>query len=97
MSCLAIDNLCHNTIKCYLSAVRHLHIADGLGDPGISEMARLEQVLRGIKSMQARGKVKEKQRLPISIDLLHKMRGVCSLSGCKDAMGGLFALLLRFL
>ena len=85
VSCLAMDNLCHNTIKCYLSAVRHLHIADGLGDPGISKMARLEQVLRGIKSMQARGKVKERQRLPISIELLHKMRGVWMREASADA------------
>lgn len=85
VSFLAIDNLCHNTIKCYLSAVRHLHIAEGWGDPGISKMARLEQVLRGIKSMQARGKTKERPRLPISIDLLHKLRGVWQREATVDA------------
>ena len=85
MAYLATDNLCHNTIKCYLSAVRHLHIAEGLGSPGISSMARLEQVLRGIKSMQARGNVKERPRLPITIELLHKMRRVWQEEATGDA------------
>ncbi len=37
-------------------------------------MARLEQVLRGIKSTQAKDKRKEKPRLPISIDIVRKMK-----------------------
>ena len=55
---LAIEKLCHNTIKCYLAAIRHLHIAVGAGDPGISHMPKLEQVLKGIKSSQAKEKSK---------------------------------------
>lgn len=73
---LALENLSHNTIKCYLSAIRHLHIDRGLGDPGISKMARLEQVLRGVKSVQAKRNIKEKPRLPISLDILRKLRTV---------------------
>ena len=42
--------LCHSTIKCYLSAVRQMHVAEGYGDPRMS-MVRLEQVLKGIKSL----------------------------------------------
>ena len=40
--------------KCYLSAVRQMHVVEGYGDPRLSSMARLEQVLKGIKSLQAR-------------------------------------------
>ena len=39
--------------------MRHLHVAENHGDPGISGgMVRLEQVMRGIKSTQARGGTK---------------------------------------
>ena len=75
VSHIANNNLCHSTIKSYLSAVRHLHIAEGRGDPGISSMARLEQVLKGVKLVQARtppqGRV---VRLPITLDLLRRMK-----------------------
>ena len=50
----AEGKLCHSTIKCYLSAVRQMHVAEGYGDPSMSSMAHLEQVLKGIKSLQAR-------------------------------------------
>ena len=50
----AEGKLCHSTIKCYLSAARQMHVAEGYGDPCMSSMARLEQVLKGIKSLQAR-------------------------------------------
>ena len=52
--CLAIEKISHSTIKCYLCAIRHLHIAVGQGDQQICDMARLEQVLRGVKSTQAK-------------------------------------------
>lgn len=66
VSHLANENLCHSTIKCYLSAIRHLHVAEGYGDPNICNMARLEQVLKGIKSIQAKS-LKKPTRLPIII------------------------------
>ena len=75
VSYLANDHLAHSTIKCYLSAVRHLHIAEGMGDPGIGSMARLEQVLKGIKSVQARTPSQGRApRLPITPDLLRSMK-----------------------
>ena len=65
---LADSKLCHNTIKCYLSAIRHLHTSEGYGDPKISSMARLEQVLKGIKSHQAKAAdTKKTTRLPIHL------------------------------
>ena len=39
-------------------------------------MARLEQVLKGIKLVQAKHNAKAKPRLPISLDILHKLRSV---------------------
>ena len=32
----AEGKLCHSTIKCYLSAVRQMHVAEGYGDPRMS-------------------------------------------------------------
>ena len=46
---LRLEGLCHQTAKSYLSAVRHLQISQGLGDPRISSMPQLELVLPGMK------------------------------------------------
>ena len=75
VSSLANQNLYHSTIKCYLAAVRHLHIAEGYGDPNISSMPRLEQVLKGVKSVQARG-LQRIPRLPITPNHLVNMKEV---------------------
>ena len=72
----AEGKLCHSTIKCYLSAVRQMHVAEGYGDPRMSSMAHLERVLKGIKSLQAGTRGRSLPRLPITPDLLLKMRGV---------------------
>ena len=74
ISQLANENISHSTIKCYLAAVRHLQIATGLGDPRISRMARLEQVLRGIKMVQSQRSQYHQGRLPITPELLRKMK-----------------------
>ena len=73
---LAKQKLTHATIKCYLAAVRHLHIADGAGDPHMGSMAKLEQVLKGIKSIQAKGGAQGRERLPITPELLVKLKRV---------------------
>jgi len=54
---LANDNVSYNSIKSYLSAIQHLQIAHGMGDPGIAIMGKLEQVLKGIKVHQAKSKL----------------------------------------
>lgn len=64
--------------------MRHLHIAEKAGDPEISKMPRLEQVLRGIKLTQARGKKEGSGRQPITIDILSKMRGVWQTKATRD-------------
>ena len=77
VSSLAIQSLCHNTIKSYLAAIRHLHIAEGYGDPHIHAMTRLEQVLKGIKMIQSKGP-KKRERLPITPNHLAKLKEVWS-------------------
>ena len=83
-------------MKCYLSAVRHLHIAEGQGDPGINKMVRLEQVLRGIKSVQARAPPQGRiMRQPITLILLCKMKESWQRGGADCyVVGGSHPLLL---
>ena len=66
----------HKTIKCYLSAVRHFHLEEKLPDPGLCNMARLEHVLRGVKSLQAKQGSQPKPCLPITPTILLKLRKV---------------------
>ena len=57
-------------------AVHHLQIAERRGG-AIQEsnnMPRLEQVMGGVKRTQAEGGKKGKERLPISVEILEKMR-----------------------
>ena len=49
---LAEEGLKHRTIKCYMAGIRHLHIAEGLGDPFLPPLAKLHYVLRGVKWSQ---------------------------------------------
>ena len=51
---VADQGLRHQTIKCYLSAIRHQQISLGFPDPNISTMPRLEQLLRGIKVVRGK-------------------------------------------
>ena len=71
---LANDDVSHSTIKCYLSAVRRLQIANNLPDPQMASMPKLEGVIRGIKSHQALKGGSSKKRLPITPDILWKLK-----------------------
>ena len=71
---LAEDGLAHSTIKSYLSAVRQLQIAEGLPDPFLASMPRLEQEIKGIKVRQGKQGRKPRKKLPITPAILHKMR-----------------------
>ena len=62
----------HQTVKSYLSAVRHMQISQGMGDPNMGSMPRLELVVRGLKRDQA-GQPK-KTRLPITPTILKKIK-----------------------
>ena len=79
----AKEGLKHQTIKSYLSAVRHLQILVGLGDPFLQNMPILEYVLRGVKSVEVKFPTSpQRTRLPITPDILRKVRLVLE----KDKM-----------
>jgi len=82
VSFLAKQGLKHQTIECYLSAIRHLQISNGLKDPFLGElMPKLDYVLRGIKKHQAEQSSDDRTRLPIPPTLLSKMRRPCERFG----------------
>ena len=64
------------TIKVYLSAVRFLHIEEGHGDPFAPSLHRLHYTLQGIKRAEAESGAKKRDRLPISPDILRKIKRV---------------------
>ena len=68
---VANSGLAHQPIKCYLSAIRHLQI---VGDPQISTMPKLEHVLRGIKKEHSKQANITKPRLPMTPNILLKLR-----------------------
>ena len=69
---LRLKRPCNQTAKSYLSAVRQLQIFQGMEDPHISSMPRLELVIRDMKQMQAG--VPSKQWLPITLAILQSIR-----------------------
>ena len=75
---LAEEGLAPKTIKLYLSAIRHLQVSMNLSDPKIGEMARLEQVVKGVKREYAKKNLDKRERLPITPELLMQMKQVWS-------------------
>ena len=72
---LAHNNLKHQSIKTYLSAVRNLQIITGQGDPFHQPLPLLEYVLRGIKSEQAKKSPSpSRTRLSITPEILLSIR-----------------------
>ena len=75
-------NLAHKTIKVYLSAVRNLHITSGDFKAFESQLSpRLERVLKGIKSSQAKTNP-PRIRLPITSSIMYKIRSTLANSPC---------------
>lgn len=73
---MANQRLRHQTMKSYLSTVRHLQIECGCGDPRVESMPRLELILRGVKREQAG--VEKRTRLPITPLVLERLHRVWS-------------------
>ena len=73
-SFLANDNITHTTIKCYFSALRRLQLSHHYPDPLISSFPKLECVVKGIKREQAHKQGGSPKRLPITIEILQKLR-----------------------
>ena len=71
---LSNQELKHQTVKCYLSAVRHLQTGCGGGDPRAESTPLLALALRGTKREQAG--VEKCTRLPITPLILEKLRRV---------------------
>ena len=70
----ANQGLKHQTIKCYLSAIRHLQIDCGGGDPRVESMPLLVLALRGTRREQAG--LEKRTRLPITPVILERLRRV---------------------
>ena len=65
------QGLKYQTMKCYLSAVRHLQVTCGGGDPKVENMPLLELALRGTRKEQSG--IPKRTRLPITPGILRKM------------------------
>ena len=75
VSHLASNNVSHKSIKCYLSAVRHLHIAAVGSELGIGDMTLLGYVLLGIKRTQASsGQAAPRTRLPVTAPVMRLLK-----------------------
>ena len=74
---LAQEGLAHQTIKGYLSVVRHLQISRGLPDPFQQAQPKLVYTLKGIKSTQAKESHRQsRSRLPMTPKILCHMRQI---------------------
>ena len=65
------QRLCHSSVRSYLSAVRHMHIAAGWPDP-LANSLRLQLALKGLKRRKPRAK---DTRLPITPYILKAIKG----------------------
>ena len=66
------DRVCYTTARTYLAAVRHMHIAQGYGDP-LKGCLQLELVLKGLKRQRPRS---QDTRLPITPLVLLRIKSV---------------------
>ena len=79
---LFVRDLAYQTMKSYLSAVRHFQIMSCLGDPFASEMPRLQYVLKGTRVERSKSTPGAKRsRLPITPAILLRMKDVLNRSG----------------
>ena len=75
---LGTESLSHQTLKCYLSAIRHFSIMAGQGDPfRPGAFPVLQYVLRGVR----RNPKPAKPRLPITPEILRHLRTVVKMLG----------------
>ena len=76
VSYLADEPFQFRTIKMYLSGLRFFQIKSGHGDPFSAIMPRLDYVLKGVKRVQATMEGNRRERLPITPDILRKLKGI---------------------
>ena len=65
------SSLSYQSVRSYLSAVRHLQIVNGWPDPALTSFPRLDYALRGVRREAPRSE--RHQRLPITPELLRKI------------------------
>ena len=65
------EHLKHRT---YLSRLRFAQIHQGMGNPFTRDMPRLEYVLTGIKRAESRTSAKPRPRLPVTLNILSKLK-----------------------
>lgn len=71
---LAHQGLKQRTLKSYLSAIRHLHIAEGLEDPFKAPLHRLHYTLSGVIKTESERAGSKRVRLPITPPILRQMK-----------------------
>ena len=76
ISYLFNQKLTYSTMKTYLSGIRHLSIAAGLGDPHFHAMARLHYALQVVRRSLSATSTCSKPHLPITPVLLCRLWGV---------------------
>ena len=76
VAALAKEGVSHTSLKVYLAAVRHYQIQNGQGDPCISQMVRLEYIMKGIRRDGALKPNPRRERQPITPSLLRKLFAV---------------------
>ena len=80
---LAKDGLSHQTIKLYLSAIRHYHILAGQGDPFAGDpFPLLQYVLRGIKRSPRHAA--QQRRLPITPAIMRTLKDQWAPAAVRD-------------
>ena len=65
---LAQSGITYQSISCYLSGLRFFQVANGLADPCLLSLPRLQYVLRGIRRNPALGI--QRRRLPITPEIM---------------------------
>ena len=71
MAALHTESLSYQTIRCYLSALRHLQIMSGLPDPSLNSFPRLDYALKGVR--REGSACARERRLPITPDILSRI------------------------
>ena len=80
VSSLYLSSLSYQTIRIYLSALRHLQITNGLPDPSFSSLPRLMYALRGVRRSSA--SQPRLNRLPVTPELLRAIHHRWSSEPC---------------
>ena len=67
------EGLVPGTAKSYLAPERYVQISRGMGDPGFGKMPQLEYIMKGKKRRAPKA---VRRRLPITPEILRKLREV---------------------